>query len=38
MARIRVTTIIRLEAFDPRSVRGQTDTITVVVHTLAPTG
>ena len=35
---MHVTTVLRLEAFDAQSVRGQSGTITAVVNTIAKAG
>jgi transcriptional regulator with XRE-family HTH domain len=38
LSKVHPTTIIRLEAFDAESVRGQSGTITAVVNALAKAG
>jgi hypothetical protein len=38
LAKVHITTIVRLEAFDKQEVRGQSDTITAVVNALAKAG
>ena len=38
LAKVHVTTIVRLEAFEAHQVRGQSGTITAVVNALAKAG
>jgi predicted transcriptional regulator len=38
LAKVHVTTIVRLEAFEANQVRGQSGTITAVVNALAKAG
>ena len=38
LAKVHITTIIRLEGFDAHPVRGQSGTITAVVNALAKAG
>jgi predicted transcriptional regulator len=38
LAKVHVTTIVRLEAFEAQQVRGQSGTITAVVNALAKAG
>jgi predicted transcriptional regulator len=38
LAKVHVTTLVRLEAFDASPVRGQSGTITAVVNALAKAG
>jgi hypothetical protein len=38
LAKVHITTIVRLEAFDAQQVRGQSGTITAVVNALAKAG
>jgi hypothetical protein len=38
LAKVHITTIVRLETFDAQQVRGQSGTITAVVKALAKAG
>jgi hypothetical protein len=38
LAKVYITTIVRLEAFDAQQVHGQSGTITAVVNALAKSG
>jgi predicted transcriptional regulator len=38
LAKVHITTIVRLEAFDANEVNGQSQTITAVVNALAKAG
>jgi hypothetical protein len=38
LAKVHITTVVRLEAFDAQTMRGQSGTITAVVNALAKAG